>query len=147
MKRNATSFISRRSAQGFTLLEAIVALVVFTMGAFALYGWLSTNVITLDRIRERQQIEMATRSALDLIRRSNPMEAPNGQRQIGDLTVVWIAKPVEPPKAGSGQSGEPTLFAVGLYDLDVRVMRAGRELDAFHVRQTGWKQVGSVGEE
>ena len=43
--------------RGFTLLEAIVALVVFTMGAFALYGWLSTNVITLDRIRERQQVE------------------------------------------------------------------------------------------
>ncbi len=132
---------ARRNARGFTLLEAIVALVVFTMGAFALYGWLSTNVITLNRIRERQQIEIATHSALDLIRRSNPMQTPEGQHSVGELTVTWIARPVEPVRAGSSQTGEPTLFMVGLYDMDVRVMRGGRELHAFQVRQVGWKQL------
>ena len=128
---------------GFTLLEAIVALVVFTMGAFALYGWLASNTITLQRIRERQQIEAATHSALDLVRRSNPMEAPEGQRKIGDLMVTWTARLVEPARRGSSQQGSPTLFAVGLYDLDVRVLRDGRELRAFHVRQIGWKQLYS----
>ncbi len=139
--RRAPIQAARRNARGFTLLEAIVALVVFTMGAFALYGWLSTNVITLNRIRERQQIEIATHSALDLIRRSNPMQTPEGQRSVGELTVTWIARPVEPVRAGSSQTGEPTLFMVGLYDMDVRVMRGGRELHAFQVRQVGWKQL------
>jgi len=41
----------RGNAQGFTLLEAIVAMVVFSLGAFALYGWLSTNMITPDPLR------------------------------------------------------------------------------------------------
>ena len=139
--RRAPIQAARRNARGFTLLEAIVALVVFTMGAFALYGWLSTNVITLNRIRERQQIEIATHSALDLIRRSNPMQTPEGQRSVGELTVTWIARPVEPVRAGSSQTGEPTRFTVGLYDMDVRVMRGGRELHAFQVRQVGWKQL------
>ena len=139
--RRAPIQAARRNARGFTLLEAIVALVVFTMGAFALYGWLSTNVITLNRIRERQQIEIATHSALDLIRRSNQMQTPEGQRSVGELTVTWIARPVEPVRAGSSQTGEPTLFMVGLYDMDVRVMRGGRELHAFQVRQVGWKQL------
>lgn len=116
-------------------------MVIFTMGAFALYGWLATNTITLERIRQRQQIEAATQSALDLIRRINPMENPDGERKVGDLYVVWSAKLVEPARAGSSQEGAPTLFQVGLYDMDVRVARAGRDLYAFHVRQVGWKQL------
>ncbi|QDA56944.1 type IV pilus modification PilV family protein [Thermomonas aquatica] len=135
---------SRRGVRGFTLLEAIVALVVFSLGAFALYGWLSTNVITLNRIRDRQQLEVAMDSTLDLIRRSNPMETPTGQRKVGDFVVTWTSTPVEPPKTGVDQSGGPSIFMVGLYDLEVRATRDGRELHAFHVRQVGWKQVRTM---
>ncbi len=135
-----------RKFGGFTLLEAIVALVVFSMGAFALYGWLSTNTIALQRIRDRQQVEVAMHSALDLIRRSNPMENPAGQRQLGDLTVTWNSEPVEPPKPGVDQSGTPDVFMVGLYDVQVRVTRGGDQLHAFHVRQVGWRQVREVGD-
>lgn len=135
---------SPRAARGFTLLEAIVALVIFTMGAFALYGWLSTNVITLNRIRDRQQLEVAMDSALDLIRRSNPMETPTGQRTVGDFVVTWAGTPIEPPKPNVDQSGGPGIFMVGLYDVEVRATRGGRELHAFHVRQIGWKQVRTM---
>lgn len=138
--RSTASFVSRRDAQGFTLLEAIVALVVFTMGAFALYGWLSTNVITLDRIRQRQQIESATLSALDLIRRSNPMERGSGRHEIDGLTVTWSGRLVEPARTGSAQTGGRTMFVVGLYDIDVQVLRDGQVQRSFRVRQTGWKQ-------
>ncbi|HWS78712.1 MAG TPA: prepilin-type N-terminal cleavage/methylation domain-containing protein [Thermomonas sp.] len=144
MIRRALPPPSRRAAHGFTLLEAIVALVVFSLGAFALYGWLSTNVITLNRIRERQQLEVAMHSALDLIRRSNPMETPTGQRKVGDFIVTWSSTPVEPPKSGVDQSGGPSIFLVGLYELDVRATRDGKELHAFRVRQAGWKQVRTM---
>ena len=131
----------QRSAAGFTLLEAIVALVVFTVGAFALYGWLSTNILTLNRIGERQQIESTMRSALDLIRRTNPMETPVGQRDVGDLTVSWTSVPIEPIRPNVDQSGYPGFYSVGLYEATIRVLRDGRELQVFHVRQIGWKQI------
>ena len=131
----------RRAQAGFTLLEAIVALVVFTMGALALYGWLSTNIITLDRIRARQQLELTMHSALDLIRRTNPMDTPVGERQGGDLKVSWISALLEPAKPNVVQSGRPGIFVVGLYEVSVRVSRNGQLLQTFQVRQVGWKQV------
>ena len=131
----------RRAQAGFTLLEAIVALVVFTMGALALYGWLSTNIITLDRIRARQQLELTMHSALDLIRRTNPMDTPVGERQVGNLKVSWVSALLEPAKPNVVQSGRPGIFVVGLYEVSVRVSRNGQLLQTFQVRQVGWKQV------
>lgn len=134
--------VAPRNVGGFTLLEAIVAMVVFSMGAFALYGWLSTNMITLDRIRVQQQQEVAFASALDLIRRSNPMQSPAGQRSVGDVTVTWSSKLVEPIKPNVDQSGMPGNFNMGLYDVRVVVSRDGRPLGRMLVRQVGWKQTG-----
>ena len=85
--------------------------------------------------------EQAISQGQDTVAKHHGMQAPEGQRSVGELTVTWIARPVEPARAGSSQTGEPTLFMVGLYDMDVRVMREGRELHAFQVRQVGWKQL------
>ena len=132
---------ARRAARGFTLLEAIVAMVIFSLGAFALYGWLSTNLITLERVIAQREAEVAVRSALDLVHRVNPMEHPSGDRTVGSLQVRWNATLVEPARPSVSQVGMPTLFEVGLYTLDVRVSRDGEELHRFEVRQAGSRQV------
>ena len=131
-------------ARGFTLLEAIVAMVIFSMGAFALYAWLSANVITLQRIGERREAAEAVHSALGLVRRVNPMEDPTGFREVGDMVVRWNAKPVEAPRQGRNQTGLPTAFEIGLYDLDVGVFSSGREIERFRVRQVGYRQTQAL---
>ena len=138
---NAVLGARRRLSGGFTLLEAIVALVVFSMGALALYGWLSSNMISLQRVRDRQQVEAAMHSALDMIRRGNPMEAANGSRDLNGLKVTWISKLLEPARPNVDQAGTPAIFLVGLYETEVRISRDGHTLGEFHVRQVGWKQV------
>lgn len=136
-----------RRAAGFSLLEAIVALVIFSMGALALYGWLGTNLRTLIRVQERRETTILVRSALDAVRRINPMATPSGQREIGDTVVVWDARPLEPDRPAVTQLGLPTIFRVGLFVLDVRVLRAGEEVERFQVRQVGYQQVSSLEEE
>lgn len=131
-------------AGGFTLLEAIVALVVFSMGAFALYAWLSTGVITLERINARREAAELRLSALDMMQLVNPMAQPDGRRTVGGLEVRWRASEVAPAKSGVTQIGLPTLFQVGLYEMDVRVLVRSREVDRFKVRQVGYRQVGKL---
>ena len=142
MIRRSRQLVSRRKTAGFTLLEAIVAMVVFSLGAFSLYGWLSTNVITLNRISLRQEQEVAFASALDLVRRSNPMQEPAGKRVIGDMTVAWRSYLVEDPKQNLYQNGTPGNYLIGLYTVYVRVSRNGQPIGTFYVRQIGWKQTG-----
>ncbi len=116
-------------------------MVVFSLGAFALYGWLSTNIITLDRIRATQEQEVAFASALDLVRRTNPLVAPVGRRVIGDMTVSCRSVPVEDPKPNVFIDGAPGNHLVGLYTVYVDVSRQGRPIGKFFVRQIGWRQV------
>lgn len=136
-----------RDQAGFTLLEAIVALVIFTLGALALYSWLSVNVITLARVQDRQEAGALVSSALEAVRRINPMDTPVGRREIGDVVFEWKSSPVEPPRNAVTQVGLPTIFKVGLFNVDVRVLRSGVEIDRFRVRQVGYEQTGSLEEE
>lgn len=137
----------RHAAGGFTLLEAIVALVVFTMGAFVLYGWLSTNVITLQRLVDLRASDAATRSALELLHGVNPMLEPEGSRRVGALEITWQSTPVAAPRTSVTQVGRPTMFEAGLYELRVRVVQDERELHTFSVRQVGYRQVRAMGAE
>lgn len=134
--------MSRRRASGFTLLEAIVALVIFSLGAVALYGWLVTNIQAIDRVQASRDRGALMSAALDVVRRVNPMEDASGGRDVGDLRIEWSARPVAPPRRGVTQIGVVTPFMVGLYDLHVRVLRSGQEVDTFDVRQVGYRDVG-----
>lgn len=134
-----------RAVRGFTLLEAIVALVIFAMGAFALYGWLSTNLITLQRARAGSEALVARQSALELLRDVNPMLDPSGEREAGALRVQWTSTPVEPPKRGSVQIGGPSPYMVGLYQMAVEVRLGDRDLGRFSLRQLGYRLNGAGG--
>lgn len=136
--------MTARRARGFTLLEAIIALVIFSMGAFALYGWLSTNLHTLARVDAGREMLALQRSALDLVRGVNPMDTPRGRREIADLVVEWNAELIEPARRGRSQVGGATIFEVGLYRLDVRLAQNGRDVGEFSVRQVGYRQVAAL---
>ncbi|MDX2299294.1 MAG: prepilin-type N-terminal cleavage/methylation domain-containing protein [Xanthomonadaceae bacterium] len=139
--------MNARRADGFTLLEAIVALVIFSMGAFALYGWLSTSLHTLTRVDAGRETLALQQSALDLVRTVNPMATPRGRREMAGALVEWNGELVEPARRGRSQVGGETFFEVGLYRLDVRVSQGEREVGRFEVRQLGYRQVGGSGGE
>lgn len=133
--------MKRYRQRGFSLLEAIVALVIFSMVAMVLYGWQNANLHTLLRAEAHARDNQLTRSALGLLAHVNPMETPRGERPLGHLTVHWTATLVQPAKPGATEVGLPDLFELGLYRTEVQVTDGNRTLTTFALRQVGYHQL------
>ena len=141
-----------RYQHGFSLLEAIVAMVVFSMAAAALYGWQATNLQSMQRADAHAQHNALVRSALGVLAQVNPMQDPSGSRPLGqfsrgELSVAWKATAVQPVKPGVTAVGAPGIFDLGLYQMDVQVLDDKRAVTTFQVRQVGYKQVRSSGKD
>lgn len=142
-----TGASASKSMVGFTLLEAIVALTIFSLSAMALYGWLSVNINALARVEARTTAVQDGRTALAVLEPVNPMKEPQGMRTLpGGLEVRWTSRTLRPRQSGKGPSGNTLVFDVALYELDVSVLRKGHEVNRFSVRRAGWETARSMGD-
>ncbi|RKZ41271.1 MAG: hypothetical protein DRQ49_05715 [Gammaproteobacteria bacterium] len=121
--------------RGFTLLEAIIALVLITSTGMALLSWINTNLITLQHIQQTYQRQEAMRNALAYMDTVNPFEKPHGKETVGIYTFQWKANALQLPKKGKG------LYQMALYDTEIEVFHQKTLLALFTLRQIGFKQV------
>jgi general secretion pathway protein I len=132
---------------GFTLLEAIVALVLIASTGVALLNWLNTNLISLQRVQQTQQRHQAVENALMFMETINPLEKPQGRATIGIYQIDWNATALELPKDGVNSTGGLGLFQIGLYETEVKVKVKKDLLAHFTLRQVGYNQVRHYEEE
>ncbi len=130
---------ARRTTTGFTLLEAIVAMVVMATSLLALYGWLSTSTISLNRAQAQNDAIEDARSALAALEAINPMSEPTGERELAPLRIRWRATPVAERRPGLTRIGMVNQFDFALYDVNVEVLRDGNLVREFSFRKTGWE--------
>jgi len=134
----------RRHATGFTLLEAIVAMVLMATSLLALYGWLSTSTISLNRAQAQTHAVEDARSALAVVETINPMSEPQGERELPPLLVRWQSTPVAQRRPGLSRIGMTTQFDFILYQVDVEVLRDGERVRDFSFRKAGWEVVRAI---
>ncbi len=124
--------------RGFTLLEAIVAMVIMATTLLALYAWLSSSAIAVGRAQAVSQGLDDGRVALAVIEGINPMASENGSREIGGLTIRWQATPIADRRSGVTVVGSAAPYDYALYEMEVETLRDGRTTQAFKVRRAGW---------
>ena len=130
-----------RVPRGFSLLEAIVALAILATAGLALFAAMSQSVQMVARAEDARLADSAVRNAAAWMETVNPMETPQGEQQLGDVTLRWSAHLVEPERDAMTGYLQPGLYRLGLYDVRLELRQDGRLLADTVLRRVGYRQV------
>ncbi|MFT6754101.1 MAG: general secretion pathway protein I [Candidatus Azotimanducaceae bacterium] len=108
---------------GFTLLEAIVALVILATSSMSIYAWLGNSLDSLGRVNKTIALAQLS-DDLDAYFRTIRLDGqPSRTFSLNGYQIDWTASLVEPKRVGVSNLGSKTDFELGLYDLDVSIYR------------------------
>ena len=127
-------------ARGFTLLEAVVALVVFAAAGGALYGLFSTNLLALARSGDVAAQTPVVRHALAHLAAVNPWQQQQGELAVEGFDVAWRAQLAAPVRTGQTAFGSGD-YDLALYDVEIEVFQQGQRLGVWRTRLVGHHKV------
>ena len=133
--------MNRRVNRGFTLLEAIVSIVLFSTVGLAIFSAINTNLISLSRMQKHTRTATLTLNGIEILKQVNPMKNESGEAEMGELTLEWEAELLEPVRDGAGYPGGTGYYQIGLYNIQAAIKDKTEILTTFELRAIGWKQV------
>ena len=125
---------------GFTLLEAMVAIIVLSMSLFAAYSWIDVSVQSLVRSEQIFAQEMLVNEFSERLGLVELEDVQGGDMQIGEYNLVWSAEPLE-TGPGVTITGFEGLYAHTLYNVKVGVQQRGQLVAKHRTRFVATKQV------
>ena len=125
---------------GFSLLEAVVALVLIAGSGMALFAWINTNLITLARAQRVIEQQQDLRNAVAYMRQVNPMLSSQGAVNVGELRIEWGVQPVTQPKDSVDYPIGVGLHKVTLYLTTVRLFREEEKTAEYQFYQAGYQK-------
>ena len=126
---------------GFTLLEAIVALAIMAGVGAALFSWINTSLIGLQRVEDANRRQAAMVNALQYLDSVNPMLRPDGSADLGGYRIRWKAEVLAPERDGVDYPVGLSLYRLALYRTRVEVVNADdKAWFDFSVEQVGYRQ-------
>lgn len=136
----------KSNQRGFTLLEAVVAIAIFAMGATALYGWINTNLITLARADQVIQRASAVESAIEFMAMVDPVEQPQGITEMGTLRIQWETTSPLYVSDVLDEQNQKTINQAAIYPATVTLFRSDKQLFQFQMSLIGVKKVRTLNE-
>lgn len=135
-----------RGEAGFSLLEAMVALVLIGAVLVPLYSLHSGTLRSLLRTAESNARMGVETDAFEYVRSLNPMLAPEGTDELGEYRISWRSEVVAGPRNNEAYPAGIGAHDVGLYRLSVTVQTAkGEPVTSFEILQVGYRLVRPPG--
>lgn len=128
--------------RGFSLLEAMVAMVILGSAGMALFSWVNASIASLRRVEDANARSAATLNALEYMQSVNPMLRPEGRIDLGTFELAWRAERSGAFADGVNYPRGLGDYQLALYDTQVRAYRADAQ-EWFELKLTlvGYKRV------
>ncbi len=131
----------KRRAAGFTLLEAVVAMVLISTAGMALFTWINASINSLTHVHDANLRSEATTNVLEYMQEVNPMATPEGTAALGAYAIRWHAEPISPITDSTTYPAGVGLYQLALYATDIAVTRPdGNDWFDLHVRLIGYRK-------
>jgi prepilin-type N-terminal cleavage/methylation domain-containing protein len=118
-KPGAGAVMRKRPVLGFSMIETVAALAVFSVGASIVFSWMSQTSQTLNRVAIAQERNAAQLRALDYLRTIDLARAPAGEQNLGPLQLRWRSESLLAARPALSLNATPDA-----YDLSMRRVRA-----------------------
>ena len=127
---------------GFSLVEAVVALVILSSSGIALATWFSLSMENLVRLEETQKSQLVLDNLFEYFSTLElKSEKKDEKLNLENYEIVWSASLVEPEQIGRGLSGTISNFDLALYAIDFSVNRGPVEIGRYKTKKVGFKKV------
>jgi general secretion pathway protein I len=135
----------RRASLGFTLIEALVAMVILGGAGVALFGWINASIVSVRRVELANERSAALANAIEYMQSVNPMALPAGRVRLGNHDIAWTSSAITPATRGSGYPQGHSLFELALYETSVQASRADdRNWFDFKMVLVGYRRTADV---
>lgn len=127
--------------RGFSLLEALIAVAVLGIGLSALLGLRQTVLRRLHTVTALESAETDMRNAMAMTADVNPMETPEGVRELSaSQSVRWRSEQITAVRRSRAYPAGDGDFDVALFRLQVSVVTREDATAVYNVERLGWRE-------
>ena len=129
----------KKSSRGFSTLEAIIAVALIATAFLPILILQTQLVQTSLSIERAEKTTIAMRSALALLRVTNPLLQPQGEALVGEAILSWTAEPISPLTNVRDGGGGQSRFVSQLFRVRATLQFRGVRQREFEVVLMGWR--------
>jgi general secretion pathway protein I len=104
---------------GISLVEALAALVILSLGATVALTWFIGSADRVSRLREEEAMLLSKLNAMDFVRSINPAERPEGQLLLAGQQLSWSSQIISGPTRSMNKRGGDGPFELTLHQVQV----------------------------